>query len=212
MCCLDLETHFLNCKPFYSPREFCSFILVSVYIPPQAHVTSALQKLANLITDTEQKHPDLADRSVFEAAANDLDELTETNILYQFLWGYVHSYRTRLTYNDDKLWFTAKYRQIRQAKEDAYRNGGHNYCTNRPKTHWKRRSEWQRGIILASKGTNYLPVILLQCGKVWKTLQITRHHPPALWRINNQQMIFMSFTEDLEKHPTPVLNTSPHNH
>ncbi len=27
-------------------------------------------------------------------------------------------------------------------------------------------------------------MILLQCGKVWKTLQITRHHPPALWRIN----------------------------
>ncbi len=31
---------------------------MSFYIPPQAHVTSALQKLANLITDTEQKHPD----------------------------------------------------------------------------------------------------------------------------------------------------------
>ncbi|KAK2901605.1 hypothetical protein Q8A73_011351 [Channa argus] len=37
MCCSDLETLFINCKPFYSPREFCSFILVSVYIPPQAH-------------------------------------------------------------------------------------------------------------------------------------------------------------------------------
>ncbi len=49
---------FINCKPFYSPREICSFILVSVYIPPQAHVSSALQKLADLITDTEQKHPD----------------------------------------------------------------------------------------------------------------------------------------------------------
>ena len=41
MCCSDLETLFINCKPFYSPREFCSFIL-SVYIPPQAHVSSAL--------------------------------------------------------------------------------------------------------------------------------------------------------------------------
>ncbi len=58
MCCSDLEMLFINCKPFYSPREFCSFILVSVYIPPQAHVSSALQKLADLITDTEQKHPD----------------------------------------------------------------------------------------------------------------------------------------------------------
>ncbi len=34
MWCSDLETLFINCKPFYSPREFCSFILVSVYIPP----------------------------------------------------------------------------------------------------------------------------------------------------------------------------------
>ncbi len=58
MCCPDLQALFINCKPFYSPREFCSFILVSVYIPPQAHVSSALQKLADQITDTEQQHPD----------------------------------------------------------------------------------------------------------------------------------------------------------
>ncbi len=33
---------------------------------------------------------------------------------------------------------------------------------------------------------------LLQCGKVWKTSpQVTRHHPPALWRINNWQTIWM---------------------
>ncbi len=56
MCCSDLEMLVINCKPFYSPREFCSFILASVYIPPQAHVSSALQKLADLITDTEQQH------------------------------------------------------------------------------------------------------------------------------------------------------------
>ncbi len=49
MCCSDLETLFFNSKPFYSP---------SVYIPPQANVSSALKKLADLITDTEQKHPD----------------------------------------------------------------------------------------------------------------------------------------------------------
>ncbi len=58
MCCSDLELLFINCKPFYSPREFCSFILLSVYIPPQAHLSSALQKLADQITDTEQQHSD----------------------------------------------------------------------------------------------------------------------------------------------------------
>ncbi len=57
MCCYDLETLFINCKPFYSPREFCSFILVSVYIPPHANARSALQKLADQITETEQQHP-----------------------------------------------------------------------------------------------------------------------------------------------------------
>ncbi len=58
MCCPDLEALFINCKPFYSPREFCSFILVSVYIPPQVHVSSALQTLADQITETEQQYPD----------------------------------------------------------------------------------------------------------------------------------------------------------
>ncbi len=58
MCCYDLETLFINCKPFYSPREFCSFILMSVYINPQVQVSLDLQKLADQIKDTEQKHPD----------------------------------------------------------------------------------------------------------------------------------------------------------
>ncbi len=31
---------------------------MSVYIQPQAHVSLALQKLADQITETEQKHPD----------------------------------------------------------------------------------------------------------------------------------------------------------
>ncbi len=58
MCCPDLEVLFINFRPFYSLQEVCSFILESVYIPPQAHVSLALQKLANLITETEQQHLD----------------------------------------------------------------------------------------------------------------------------------------------------------
>ncbi len=54
MCCSDLEMLLINCKPFYLVKEICSFILVSVYFPPKAHVSSALQKLADQITDTEQ--------------------------------------------------------------------------------------------------------------------------------------------------------------
>uniref|UniRef100_A0A8C1D980 Reverse transcriptase domain-containing protein n=1 Tax=Cyprinus carpio carpio TaxID=630221 RepID=A0A8C1D980_CYPCA len=222
MCCSDLEVLFVNCKPFYSPWEFHSFILVSVYIPPQAHASLALQKLADQITETEQQHPDsvliilgdfnkanlsrelpkyrehvtcltrdsnildhcyttikdayhsvpraalglsdhclvhliptyrqklksakpvvktvkrwtneteqdlkacfdLTDWSVFEAATTDLDELTETVTSYiSFCEDICIPTRTYLTFNNDKPWFTAKLRHLRQAKEDAYRNG-----------------------------------------------------------------------------------------
>ncbi len=41
MCCPNLEALFINCKPFYSQREFSSFILVSVYIPPDARERGA---------------------------------------------------------------------------------------------------------------------------------------------------------------------------
>ncbi len=57
-CSPHLETIFRYCKPFYSPREFSSFILVGVYIHPQACVSGALQHLADQITNVEQKHPD----------------------------------------------------------------------------------------------------------------------------------------------------------
>ncbi|XP_051555938.1 uncharacterized protein LOC127442139 [Myxocyprinus asiaticus] len=58
MCCPNLEVLFINCKPFYSPREFSSFILVSVYITPNACVNTALQQLTDQITDTEQQYLD----------------------------------------------------------------------------------------------------------------------------------------------------------
>ncbi|KAL0186728.1 hypothetical protein M9458_018398, partial [Cirrhinus mrigala] len=65
------------------------------------------------------------DWSVFEAAANDLDELTETVTSYiSFCEDICIPSRTYLTYNNDKPWFTKKLKQLRQAKEDAYRNGG----------------------------------------------------------------------------------------
>ncbi len=67
---------------------------------------------------------DLTDWSVFEATANDLDELTQTVTSYiSFCEDMCIPTRTRLTYNNDKPWFTAKLRQHRQAKEDAYRKG-----------------------------------------------------------------------------------------
>ncbi len=57
---------------------------------------------------------DCTDWSVFETAATDLDELTDTVTLY-------------ISFCEDMCvptsWFTAKLRQLRQAKEEAYRSG-----------------------------------------------------------------------------------------
>lgn len=52
-CSPHLETIFI--KPFYSPQEISSFILVGVYIQP---VSEALQHLADQMTNVEQQHPD----------------------------------------------------------------------------------------------------------------------------------------------------------
>ncbi|KAL0161106.1 hypothetical protein M9458_044831, partial [Cirrhinus mrigala] len=222
MCCPNLEAIFINCKPFYSPREFSSFILVSVYIPPDARASVALELLADQITHAEQRYPDsfiivlgdfnkahltrelpkyrqhitcptrdsnildhcytvlkdayhsvpraalglsdhclvhflpayrqklksakpvvktvkrwtveaerdlqacfeLTDWSVFEAAATDLDELTDTVTSYiSFCEDMCVPTRTYLTFNNDKPWFSAKLKQLRQAKEDAHRSG-----------------------------------------------------------------------------------------
>ncbi len=57
-CSPQVETIFINCKPFYSPWEFSSFFLIGVYIHPQACVSEALQHLADQITNMEQKHLD----------------------------------------------------------------------------------------------------------------------------------------------------------
>ncbi len=86
MCSPNLEALFINCKPFYSSREFCSFILVKVYVPPDACVSAAMQYIS-------------------------------------FCEDICIPTRTFLSFNNDKPWFTGKLKQLRQAKEDAYRSG-----------------------------------------------------------------------------------------
>lgn len=57
-CSPHLETLFINCKPFHSLQEFSSFISVSVYIPPRACVTEALQHMPDHTNDVQKKHSD----------------------------------------------------------------------------------------------------------------------------------------------------------
>ncbi len=288
MCCPNLEALFINCKPFYSPREFCSFILVSVYIPPDAHVSAALELLADQITHTEQRYPDsffvilgdfnkanltrelpkyrqhitcptrdsnildhcytvlkdayhsvpraalglsdhclvhllpayrqklksskpilrtvkrwtaeaeqdlqacfeLTDWSVFEAAATDLDELTDTVTSYiSFCEDMCVPTRTYLTFNNDKPWFSTKLKQLRLAKEDAYRSGD--------KALYKQaKYTLNREIRVAKK--NYAGKLKKQLSSndptsVWKGLKaITSYKTPPPSTEANQQL-----TEDL---------------
>ncbi len=83
--------------------------------------------MKRLTTETErvlQACFELTDWTVFEAAATDLDELTETVTSYiSFCVAMCIPTRTYLTYNNEKPWFTAKLRQLHQAEEDAYRKG-----------------------------------------------------------------------------------------
>ncbi|KAL0153421.1 hypothetical protein M9458_051259 [Cirrhinus mrigala] len=284
MCYPNLEAIFINCKPFYSPREFSSFVLVSVYIPPDARVSAALELLADQITHTEQRYPDsfiivlgdfnkahltrelpkyrqhitcptrdsnildhcytvlkdayhsvpraapglsdyclvhllpayrqklksakpvvrtvkrwtdeaerdlqacfeLTDWSVFEAAATDLDELTDTVTSYiSFCEDMCVPTRTYLTFNNYKPWFSAKLKQLRQAKEDAYRSGD--------KALYKQAKYTLNREIRVAK-INYSGKLKQQLSRndsksVWNGLKaITSYKSPSLSTEANQQL------------------------
>ncbi|XP_051578586.1 phosphatidate phosphatase LPIN2-like isoform X4 [Myxocyprinus asiaticus] len=90
------------------------------------HVVRTVKRWTNEAELELQACFDCTDWSVFEAAATDLDELTDTVTSYisfckdMCIW---IPTRTYLTFNNDKPWFTAELRQLCQAKEDAYRGG-----------------------------------------------------------------------------------------
>ncbi len=140
---------------------------------------------------------------------------TETvNILYQFLWRYViFPTKTHLTYNNNKPWFTAKLRQLRQAKEDAYRKGD--------KVLYKQAKYTLEKEIRVAK-RNYSGKLRNKfsssdSASVWKGMEdITSYKtpPPALWRINNWQTIWMSSISGLKKHHSHLLQppSPPHPH
>ncbi len=75
--------------------------------------------------------------------------------------------RTDLTYNNDKPWFTAKLRQLHQAKEDAYRKGDKVLYKQAKYTLEKEISVAGRNYSEKLR-TSFLPVTPNQCGKVRK--------------------------------------------
>ncbi len=92
--------------------------------------------------------------------------------------------RTHLTYNNNKPWFTAKLRQLRQAKEDAYRKGN--------KVLYKQAKYTLEKEIRVAK-RNYSGKLRNKFSSSdsasvwneWKTSPVTRHHPSTL---ENQQL------------------------
>jgi len=74
--------------------------------------------------------------------------------------------RTYLTYNYNKPWLTAKLIQLRQAKEDACRSG-------------------DKALYKQAKITLNKEITVAKRSYCEKPSPATRHHPPALWRINN---------------------------
>ncbi len=107
--------------------------------------------------------------------------------------------RTHLTYNNDKPRFTAKLRQLRQAKEDAYKKGD--------KVLYKQaKYALEKEIRVANR--NYSGKLRNKfsssdSASAWKGMKdITSYKTPspsALWIINNWQTILMSSIAGLKK-------------
>ena len=107
--------------------DHCLIHLIPSYKQKLKSAKPVVRTVKRWTRETEQDLQscfDLTDWSVFEAATTDLDELTETVTSYiSFCEDICIPTRTYLTFNNDKPWFTVKLRHLRQAKEDAYRNG-----------------------------------------------------------------------------------------
>ncbi|KAK3538756.1 hypothetical protein QTP86_015647 [Hemibagrus guttatus] len=284
LCSPDLEAFITNCKPFYSPCEFSSFIPVGVYIPPQGNVREAQRALADEIQSVERTNPDAlvivlgdfnkgnlshelpkykqfikcptregnvldhcyttisgayhavpraalgqsdhimvhlipayrqklklrkpvvrtskkrtseavgelqgcldcTDWDVFRSTTNSLDEYTETVSSY-FYFGEdsIIPTCTRVSYNNDKPWFTAKLRRLRSEKEAAFRSGdkGKYKEAKYRFSEEVRRAKTEHGERMKQQfQTN-------DSASVWKGLKaITNYKPRALHSVNNLRL------------------------
>ncbi len=120
--------------------------------------------------------------------------------------------RTHLTYNNDKPRFTAKLRQLRQAKEDAYRNGD--------RVLYKQvKYTLEKEIRVAKR--NYSDKLRIQfsssdTASVWKGLKdITNYKTPSPSTVENQQLaddlneFYCRFEKTPFTHPATPLSHTP---
>ncbi len=104
--------------------EICNF--VDRFMPKHTQYTlTKIQKVKKHNRTPLKVCFDLTDWSVFEAAATDLDELTETVTSYiSFCEDMCIPTRTHLTYNNDKPWFTAKLKTAPSGQRRCLQEGG----------------------------------------------------------------------------------------
>ncbi len=165
-------------------------------------VLRTVKRWANETERVLQACFDLTDWSVFEAATNDLDELTETVTSYiSFCEDMCIPTRTSLTYNNGKPWFTAKLRQLCEAKVDAYRKGD--------KVLYKQAKYTLEKEIRVAK-RNYSGKLRnnfssIDSASVWKGLtDITNYKTPSPSTVENQQL-----ADDLNESINTSCNPSP---
>nr|XP_043874450.1 uncharacterized protein LOC122764210 isoform X2 [Solea senegalensis]XP_043874509.1 uncharacterized protein LOC122764439 isoform X2 [Solea senegalensis] len=79
-CSPDIEVLAVSCRPFYLPREFTVVIVVAVYIPPDANVSTALSLLLAIINKQQLAHPD----GVF-VVAGDFNKASLKTVLPKFV-------------------------------------------------------------------------------------------------------------------------------
>ncbi len=125
-CCTTIKHAFHSVpRAALGISDHCLVHLTPTYRQKLKSAKPVLRTVRRWTTETEQVLQacfDLTDWTIFEAAATNLDELREIVTSYiSFCEDMCIPTGTRLTYNNDKPWFTAKLRQLRQAKEDSYR-------------------------------------------------------------------------------------------
>ncbi len=114
--------------------DHCLVHLIPTYRQKLKFAKPVLRTVKRWTNEAEQDLKacfDLTDWTVFEAASNDLEELTETVTSYiSFYDDICIPTRTHLTYNNDKPWFTAKLIQSVRPKKMLTERGIKS-CINR---------------------------------------------------------------------------------
>ncbi|KAG7459167.1 hypothetical protein JOB18_037064, partial [Solea senegalensis] len=129
---------------------------------------------------------DSTDWDVFRTATNSLDEYTEAVTSYiSFCEDCCVPSCTRVSYNNDKPWFTAKLRRLRLDKEEAFRSGDKDRFKEAKYKFSKAVKEAKR--LYSEKLQHQFSAN--DSASVWKGLrQITNYKPKAPHSFNDQRL------------------------